>query len=317
MQRQAELLNAQRGFSLVEVLIGMTLGVVVLVAITTVLINYQQDAARSNRQLDAQQQARVAVDRIVRELRNVASSRTNPTLVETASPYDLTFQTVGTASGSNTAGIKRVRYCIPADPTPGSSANQVLTVQTETWNTSTVPANPWLPTGGIYPACPFTPGSLPSGAAVSNDRIASKVMNRRAGADRPAFTYTYGVAGNLATITNVGIQLFVDVDPALPPAETSLRSAAFLRNQNQPPVASFTATATGGGHLLLNGGGSSDADGSSLTYAWTNVTGGANTGFASTGLYDWRPGAGTYSVKLTVTDPGGLSATQTQTVVVQ
>ncbi len=317
MQRQAELLSAQRGFSLVEVLVGMSLGVVVLVAITTVLINYQQDAARTERQLDAQEKARVAVDRIVRELRNVASSRTNPTLIETASPYDLTFQTVGAANGSNTTGINRVRYCIPADPAPGNSANRVLTVQTETWNTSTVPANPWAPTGGVYPACPYTPGSVPSGAAISNDRIADKVMNRYSGADRPAFTFTYGTAGNLATITNVGIQLYLDIDPGRPPAETTLRSAAFLRNQNQQPVASFTATATGGGHVLLNGGGSSDGDGSSLTYAWTNVTGGANTALANTGLYDWRPGAGTYSVKLTVTDPGGLSATQTQTVVVQ
>jgi prepilin-type N-terminal cleavage/methylation domain-containing protein len=317
MQRQADILRAEHGFSLVELLIGMTLGVIVLVAILTVLINYQQDAGRTHRQLDAQANARVAVDRIVRELRSVASSRTNPTLIESASPYDLTFQTVGTASGSNTAGIKRVRYCVPADPVPGGSANQVLTVQTETWNTSTVPANPWAPTSGVYPSCPSTPGSLPGGAAISTNQIASNVMNRRAGADRPAFTFTYGTAGDLATITNVGVELFIDIDPTRSPEETSLRSAAFLRNQNQPPVASFTATATGGGHLLLNGGGSSDGDGSTLTYAWTNVTGGANTALADTGFYDWSPGAGTYSVKLTVTDPGGLSATQTQTVVVQ
>jgi hypothetical protein len=290
---------------------------VVLVAIATVLINYQQDAARTEMQISAQDKARVAVDRIVRELRNVASSRTAPTLIESASPYDLTFQTVGDASGSNPTGISRVRYCLPADPSPGSSANQVLTVQTEAWTGSTVPANPWAPAAGVYPACPFTPGSLPAGASISTNRIADKVMNRAAGAARPAFTYTYGTAGNLTTITNVGVELIVDADRNRPPAETSLRSAAFLRNQNQVPVASFTATPTGGGHVLLNGGGSSDGDGATLTYVWTNVTGGANTALANTGFYDWASGVGTFSVKLTVTDPGGLSATQTQTVTVQ
>jgi prepilin-type N-terminal cleavage/methylation domain-containing protein len=316
LQRQADILSAQRGFTLIELLVGITLSTIIFVAITTVLINFQQDTARAERQLSAQDQARVAVDRIVRELRSVASSRTSPTLIEAASPYDMTFQTVGAPSGSNTSGIMRVRYCLPADPAPGAAANQVLTVQRETWTTSTVPANPWGPSGsGVYPACPSSP-TPPSGASISTNRVAERVMNRRAGGTRAAFTYTYGTPGNLATITGVGVQLFVDADPSRSPGETSLRSFAFLRNQNQPPVASFSATSTGAGHVLLNAGGSSDADGSTLTFAWTNVTGGANTAIGSTGYFDWRPGAGTYSVKLTVTDPGGLSATQTQTVTV-
>jgi len=316
LQRQADLLSTERGFTLVELLVGISIAIPVLIGITTVLINYQQDAARTERQTSAQDRARVAIDRLVRQLRNVASSRTNPTLIETASPYDMTFQTVGAANGSNTSGITRVRYCIPADASPGTAANQVLIAQTESWSSPTVPANPWAPTGSVYPACPYSP-TPPTGATISTNRLAEKVMNRRAGANRPAFTFTYGAAGNVSTITGVGVELFVDADPNRTPAETSLRSSAFLRNQNQLPVASFTATPTGSGHVLLNAGGSSDADGSSLTYTWTNVTGGGNTALASTGFYDWMPGAGTYSVKLTVTDPGGLSASQTQTVTVQ
>jgi type II secretory pathway pseudopilin PulG len=315
MQRDADILSGERGFTLVELLVGISMGIVVMIAITTVLINYQQDASRSQRQADAQDRARVAIDRVVRELRNVASSRTNPTLIESASPYDLTFQTVGTASASNPQGITRVRYCLPADPAPGSASTEVLTAQTETWTTSTVPPNPWAPTGGVYPACPSSP-SAPAGATISTAQVAAKVMNRYAGLARPAFTYVYGTAGNVGSITSVGVELFVDADPNQAPAETSLRSSAFLRNQNQVPVASFTWTPTGGGHVLLNAGGSSDADGSSLTFSWTNVTAGANNQFASTGFYDWAPGAGTYSVQLTVSDPGGLSSSQTQTVTV-
>ena len=91
MQRQADLLN-ERGVSMAEVLIGAAMGTAVLVAILTVMINYQQNAQRTDRQLDAQARARVAVDRIVRDLRNVASSRTAPTLIESASPYDMRSQ---------------------------------------------------------------------------------------------------------------------------------------------------------------------------------------------------------------------------------
>jgi type II secretory pathway pseudopilin PulG len=316
LQRQADVLTDSRGFTLVEILVGIALSVGVFTVITTVLINFQQDTQRTSMQSEAQDRARVAIDQIVRQLRNIASVRTAPTLIESAGPYDLTFQTVGTASGSNTAGITRVRYCLPADPSPGNAANRVLTVQTEAWNTSTVPANPWGPTGGVYPACPYTP-TAPAGASFSANRIADKVVNRYAGADRPMFTYTYATPGNIATISAVGVNLFVDIDTARPPLESQVRSSAFLRNQSQAPVAAFTATATGGGHVLLNGGGSSDADGSTVTYTWTNVTGGANTQIATTGFYDWRPGAGTYSVKLTVTDPGGLASSSTQVVTVQ
>jgi hypothetical protein len=317
LQWQAEFLRREQGVTLAEILVAVSLSVIVLVAISTVLINYQADAQRTSMQSDAQDNARVAIDRIVRELRSIASSRTAPTLVESAGPYDLTFQTVGTPSGSNPSGIKRVRYCLRADPSPGSAANRVLTVQTESWTTSTAPANPWAPTGGVYPACPFTPSSPPAGTTFTTNRVADKVVNRYAGADRPAFTYTYASPGNVATISSIGVNLYVDVDPGEAPGETQLRSSAFLRNQSQAPVASFTATATGGGHVLLNAGGSGDADGTSVTYAWTNVTGGANTAIATTGFYDWHPGAGTYSVKLTVTDPGGLSSSQTQEVIVQ
>ena len=297
--------------TLVEVLVAASLSILIFGAITTVLIGYQTDAQRSTLQYVAQDEARTAIDRIVRQLRNVASARTNPTLIERAGPHDLIFQTVDAPNGSNTVGLARVRYGLPADPAPGSESTQVLTAQTETWNTASTPANPW--TGQT--ACPYTPGSLPAGASLSTRVLAQHITNRIAGASRTAFTYSPG-ATDLAAITAIGIDLFVDASTTQPPAETELRSGAFLRNQNQQPVASFTATATGGGHVLLNAGGSSDPDNQTFTISWYNVTGGANTLIGTTGLLDWKPGAGTYSVKLQITDPGGLIGTQTQTVVV-
>ena len=111
----AALRNRDDGFTLTELLIAMAIGIVVFGTACTTLVAYQNDAARSTRAIDSQEGARVAVDRIVHELRNVASSRTNPTLVEVAGPYNLVFQTIAPPPGgsANPVGVSRVRYCIP------------------------------------------------------------------------------------------------------------------------------------------------------------------------------------------------------------
>lgn len=307
----------ERGLTMVELLVTVAMALVVFALVGTSLVAYQNDATRSTRQNDSQDQARTAIDRIVRELRNVASSRTTPSLIEGAAPYDLVFQSIGASppsSGSdNKIGLSRVRYCLPPDPAPGSATKQVVIRQVETWTSAATPPNPWPITGGISTACPSTPGSIPAGGSVATASLAEHVMNRVAGANRPAFTYD---SATLGQITTVGINLFVDDSRALPPAETSLRSAAFLRNQNQAPVATFLPTSTGNGHVLLNGGGSSDPDNQQLSYQWFKVVGGTSTTIGSTGLLDWSPGPGTYTVRLQVTDTGGLIGTQTQTVVV-
>lgn len=306
----------ERGLTFVELLIAVAMSLVVFGLVATTLVAYQNDAERTIRQNDSQDQARTAIDRIVHDTRNVASYRTTPTLIESAGSYDLVFQTISATTppgGSlNTTGINRVRYCLPPDPGSGTAANQVLIQQTETWTTSAVPANPWPITGGTSTACPSTP-AVPAGAAISTSRLSEDVMNRFAGASRPAFTYD---SSTLSQITTVGIDLFIDASTTEPPAETQLRSAAFLRNQNQAPVVSFTATPTGSGHLLLNGGGSSDPDNQQLTYRWFRVVGTTPTEIGTSGLLDWAPGAGTHTVRLQVTDPGGLSSTEDRTVAV-
>ena len=156
---------------------------------------------------------------------------------------------------------------------------------------------------------------MPSGATVSTTKLTENVTNRYAGDDRAAFSYD---SDSLSEITTIGVDLFVDVSPTLPPAETELSSAAFLRNQNQVPVAAFTDTATGAGHVLLNAGGSSDPDNQQITFKWLQVTGSGEVAIGSTGLLDWVPtaGPGQYTIKLQVTDSGGLIGTEVHTVTV-
>jgi hypothetical protein len=300
---------------MIELLVGASLAIAIFVLIGTALTQYQANAQKTTRKNDSQDAARTAIDRIVQELRDGTSTRTSPTLIEGAGPYDLTFQTVdGTApagTSANKGAITRVRYCLPPDPAPGSKATEILVAQKQTWTTATPPANPWAESGGNFPACPFTPASLPAGSAITTTTLVQDVTNRYAGASRPAFTYDNTTLG---AITSVGISLFIDVNTVAQPGESQLSSSAFLRNQNQAPLASFTSSPTGAGRVLLNGGGSSDPDNQAMTFAWFRVDTGAQIGTGA--LLDWAPGAGTYQVRLEVTDAGGQTGSFVGTVTV-
>ncbi len=308
-------LGRNDGFTIIELLVATVISLALFSATMYVLENYLRSSQRTTNRNDAQDQARLAVDRIVRQLRNISSPQPGPSLFERATPYDVVFQTVGTPSGSNTAGIQRVRYCVPQDSSTGTPSLEALVSQTQTWTTATTPANPWPQSATTIP-CPDTSTS-------THVNVANWVTNRyQQRTDRPLFTYNGGSApSSLAQITSVQLDLFLNTDIPLPVAETELRSTVFVRNQNRPPVASFTYTAIGGGDVLLNGGSSYDPDGQPITYSWSCTspspcTGSATLTGAGTGLVDWTPGAGTYTVSLTITDPSGLTATATQPVTV-
>jgi PKD repeat protein len=81
------------------------------------------------------------------------------------------------------------------------------------------------------------------------------------------------------------------------------------------PVARITATPTSGTAPLtvsLNGSASSDAEGPVARYAWNFGDGTSATGAAVSHVFS----AGTYTVKLTVTDSAGQSATASVTITV-
>lgn len=320
-------LRRQQGFSLIEMMMAMALTLVVFGATLSVLDAYTNDSQGNIKRNDAQDLARLSVDRIVRQLRNIASPLTSPKLLERSTPYDLVFQTIGTPSGANSAGTERVRYCIPADTTPGSSNLEALYSETQTWSTSSAPASPWPSDPSVTIPCPDNSPSA------TTTRVAYAITNRYKGADRAAFTYNNGTApSDLSKIFTVQIDLFVNPTPTLktcaqpspPPSsctESQLRSAAFLRNQPRAPVANISFTPTGGGGVLLNGGTSYSPDGQDLSYSWSCTSPSpcpqaAALSDSGNGLVDWQPGAGTYTVSLTVTDQAGLIGTTTQQVTV-
>jgi PKD repeat protein len=84
---------------------------------------------------------------------------------------------------------------------------------------------------------------------------------------------------------------------------------------NAAPVASFSVSTPSGRDDIVNvdGSGSSDPNGDQLAYAWTFGDGGTATGQTAQHRY-YAPG--TYTINLTVTDPGGLTSSTSRTQVV-
>ncbi|MHB0975584.1 MAG: PKD domain-containing protein [Candidatus Aquicultorales bacterium] len=96
------------------------------------------------------------------------------------------------------------------------------------------------------------------------------------------------------------------------PGDAADKPAVPAPAPNKAPVASFVANAAGL-TVNVNGTGSTDTDGSIVSYAW-NFGDGA-TGSGATGTHAYKAG-GTYTITLTVTDDRGATGVKSSVVTV-
>lgn len=277
----------ETGFTLVEMLLVSTLMIVVLGATLTTFESFQKNTAVNTSQNEAQEEARRSIDYLARELRNLASpTNYDPDSVKRADQDDLIVQAVAAdrpAGSENVRNTHFVRYCYD-EPTSRVVRQRLA------WVTEDPPAYP-------------TGADCPSSGWDATD-FAAYIVNE----GRPLFTYTM-TGSDLTTITEVHSSLFVDVNPGRSPAETTIATSVFLRNQNRAPVALFSAAPTADGKILLNGSESTDPEERSLRYFWYDadvsttepITGGEGIVFE----YD-PPAFGYRSVFLRVLDPANL-----------
>jgi type II secretory pathway pseudopilin PulG len=288
-------LGHQGGWTLIELLIGSTIMLLVLGASLSAFEVFLGTNRRNSAQNDAQQYARMSTDQLSRQLRNLAGPTDGvPQGFDRIGAYDIVFLTVnptGPVQGQNVSNVQRVRYCLDS-ATPAK-----LWTQTQSWTTASPPAVP-------------STASCPDSGWGNQTVAANFVTNRINGQDRPVFAFN---SSDPAKVNEVRTDLYIDPDTTHSPPETYLQSGVFLRNQNQAPTASLQATGGNKGHVILNASASSDPEGQTLTYAWDD---GGTKLTSSAAVWDYQTTSGPHTIRVTVSDPSGLTATASQQVTV-
>ena len=268
-----------QGLTLVEMLVAMSVSFIVFAATLAVFDAMLSQRTRIEDQTEVESMARQGVDRLARQLRNLASpadivtniaASTQPKSIDRSLATDFIFKDVADtrpAGSLNSANVRRVRYCLQSSgavPGTGFSASptrQVLWMQTQTWTTTAPPAVP------AATACP--------GAGWLTQRIvAEHIVNTAA---IPLFAYS-GDAGAITgtsdaereQIARVAATVRVDADASRPPAATRIATGVVLRNQNRAPVARFVYTLLNPVTcaIQLNGSSSEDPESKPLQYEW-------------------------------------------------
>jgi type II secretory pathway pseudopilin PulG len=283
-------LGDQRGeTSLTGLLVAMVLFAVVLGATLDAFSVFDTRSHEEAERNDAEQTAQTAVETLSRELRNLAQPQSDAaSTIERATGFDLVFKTVartGAPTAGNPANVVRVRYCL------GTTTGRRLYYQTQPWTSaSSAPAD----------------GACPSSAWPTSRVVADLVSNRSTGQSRPVFAYN---TADARRIESVHVDLFLDTRPGAGPKETELSSGVFLRNQNQPPTALFTATPQGTS-IVLSGSQSADPEGEPLKFQFYDKTSGTAVAIPGCAAVTctWTPtGTGPFTIGLTVTDSGGIA----------
>jgi type II secretory pathway pseudopilin PulG len=247
----------ERGVTLIELLVVLAVSIGVLVATLATFDSFMGADRDNNARNDTAELARNALDVQARQLRNLAKRVSSP-VIDTLLEDDIIFQT----NDPNRTGV---RYCLATAPPASIERGRLWVGELAVPNAAT----PSPVSSGMRATCPGTGWS-------STRIVVDYVTNRRAGLDRPLFEYTCTVGAVCASspatydqVVNISARTIVDTTPDRDPAELAVLSSVYLRNQNQPPVASFQSTpASASRTVVLNASGSSDFEGRTMNYYW-------------------------------------------------
>jgi Tfp pilus assembly protein PilW len=105
----------EEGTSMVEVMVGLAMGMVVLAGLAMLLIVVVRGNARVGARAEASDNARVAMTRIMEELHSGCARAATPPILSTSSEKLLAFETAyGVAPGANATPVKTELEYVPA-----------------------------------------------------------------------------------------------------------------------------------------------------------------------------------------------------------
>jgi prepilin-type N-terminal cleavage/methylation domain-containing protein len=251
---------AQEGFTLIEIVIVMTVSVVLLTATLGTMTDFIRGEKRSEQMNEVTEGARRGLDAQARQLRNLAKRLNNANVIDTVGPDDMIFQTSDPAR-------TWVRYCLDTS---------VSTNRGQLWETASPNSNVTdNMRGGATHSCPGT-------GWTAQRQVADYVVNQINGRVAPTFTYSCiaGVTDCTSSATTfdqivaVNSQLHLDTTPNARPAEFKVSTRVYLRNQNQAPVARFDSSVNTNTSraVYLNASRTTDYEGRTLGYYWFKGT---------------------------------------------
>lgn len=268
----------QDGFTLIELLLVCLISLIVFGVTMTAWTSVYRANRAVELQQDNTQQARLAVDRASRQLRNLANPTVNAVnTINHAGAYDFVFQTSDPAK-------TWVRYCL--ETTGGGGVDKATLWEHETSKPITA---------GMKAGCPSASADWTKKRAV-----VESVTNQAGGIDRPIFRYECGVGAPVGCpasstdhqkILNVGFDLWVDADRTDGASELNVATSVFLRNQNETPTARGGSDRYASRQVILNGSGSTDPEGRTLQYFWFEDAPPSASEISSTGCTASYPSA--------------------------
>jgi type II secretory pathway pseudopilin PulG len=283
------------GFTLVELLLVCTISIVIFGATMTAWTSLHRQNRAVELQNDNAEDARLALDRAARQLRNLANPTVNAiTTIDRATGYDFIFQT---SDPSKTW----VRYCVQTSGGGTSPSSGRL------WESE----SPGAISAGMRGACPGTGWSK---SAV----VVDHVTNQTGGIDRDVFTFECAKgmpascpasAAEYTRVRNVHVALWIDRVAGDRVSELNLATSVYLRNQNEAPTSSGSWSRLAKEKVLLNGSGSSDPEGRTLEYFWFETTPPTAAQLASTACTAKPAGTVWEGVTFAKTFPAGSAGT--------
>jgi type II secretory pathway component PulJ len=262
-------MRSERGeISLTGLLVAMVLFGIVMAATLLVFQTSETVTRDTMKRTDAQDRARVAEEILAKNLRNLAGPPGNLTAsgveqaqtLATKGDYDLAFSTVDpaapTGGSANLSNVKRVRYCLSDDGK--------LYKQQQTWTL----ADPGAP--AVTTQCPtLALGDTNSAQWQTKTVLADNVVNKQdPGLNLPVFTYD---STDPTRVSQIHVNLMVDIDLAHKPRATTISTGVLLRNQNRVPIADMGTPIPTAQGVILNGSASVDPEGQPLKYCWVDT----------------------------------------------